>query len=76
MNGTIVDSPGDCTMDADCVPHRVFVPTGFLLAGAKDPTAPCPDVSKGRVGVNQPPLVYYETKRNRGVRGVVAPART
>ena len=53
-DGNLATSTSAHSVAADRVSHHVFVPIGFVAAGASDPTNPCPDVTKGCIAVYLP----------------------
>jgi hypothetical protein len=55
FDGSVATSTSAHSVAADKVSHHVFVPIGFVAAGASDPTNPCP--TKGCIAVYLPSSV-------------------
>jgi hypothetical protein len=58
FDGNIATSTSAHSVAADTRSHHVFVPIGFVAAGASDPTNPCP--TKGCIAVYLPSSIDYD----------------
>jgi hypothetical protein len=58
FDGNVATSTSAHSVAADTRSHHVFVPIGFVAAGASDPTNPCP--TKGCIAVYLPSSIDYD----------------
>ncbi len=67
-DGGIATSTSAHSVAADRFSHHVFVPIGFVAAGASDPTNPCPDVTKGCIAVYLPSSLGADDARRTAAK--------
>jgi hypothetical protein len=60
FDGNTPTSTSAHSVAADRYSHHVFVPIGFVAAGASDPTNPCPNVTKGCIAVYLPSSIDHD----------------
>ena len=68
FDGSVPTSTSAHSVAADRVSQHVFVPIGFIAAGASDPTNPCPDTTKGCIAVYLPSSIDADDRKTVALR--------